>query len=441
MEPDTKKLKTNGTNSTTNGNEPATCQHIVTRKKRFCRITVANGEKYCGEHLPLKTDLCKDLKEPINKNHIRIACPLDPKHTVYEKNLAKHLKICNAKVTDQPVFIVPGLNSGPKSDHPENTDFKLSEISDNVIDSIIEKINIIYAKINIDDRIEELCLNHPLLENELKNETYGTETLKHLRQTSAILGYLDYFNLISDNTSYIEFGAGKGQVSFWLAQAITKQSNSNVLLIDKAALRHKKDNKLDESHTVERIRADISDFDIRRYELIQRSKQIVGVSKHLCGVATDFTIRCILNGNKQHANVKDSPKTIAFIIALCCHHRCNWQPFAGKEFFIQNNISEKEFVIITKMVGWAICGTGMSRERRKIIEEQSKHNQVFDERTETIQVLRDQRKEIGRKCKRLIDYARICFLEENGYKCLLKSYVDSTVTLENICLIATLKTN
>lgn len=436
-EPETKKQRT-GDESGKNG-EQQFCKHFVIRKKRYCRITVANGEEYCGEHLPLKTDETEQCKQPVNKKHIRIACPLDPKHTVYERNLAKHLKICNANVTDQPIYIVPGLNAGPKLEHNESTDFRLSEIDEDVIDKVIEKVNRIYAENSIDARIEELLLNHSLLESELSNEVYGSETLKHLRQTSAILGYLDHFKLLTDNTSYIEFGAGKGQVSYWLAQAIANNANSNVLLIDKASLRHKKDNKLDESHSVERIRADISDFDIHQYDLIQKSKQIVGVSKHLCGAATDFTIRCILNGNKEIPDAQNSPKTTAFIIALCCHHRCDWQPFVGKEFFIRNQVTPKDFVIITKMVGWAICGTGMSRERRKIMEEQKKNDEKLNEQsemTEITQSLRDKRREIGRKCKRLIDFARICFLEENGYSCLLKSYVDSNVTLENICLIA-----
>lgn len=435
-EPEMKKQKTDD-----EVKQQQMCKHFVIRKKRSCRITVANGEEYCGEHLPLKTDNSEGAKQPVNKNHVRVACPLDPKHTVYEKNLTKHLKICNANVTDQPNYIVPGLNAGPKLEEAENTDFRLSEIDEEVIESVIEKVNRIFAVSDIDARIEELLLSHPLLESELSNETYGAETLKHLRQTSAILGYLEHFKLLSDKTSYIEFGAGKGQVSYWLAQAITSNTDSNVLLIDRASLRHKKDNKLDESHSVERIRADISDFDIHRYDSIQKSKQIVGVGKHLCGAATDFAIRCILNGNKTLHDAQDNPKTIAFIIALCCHHRCDWQPFVGKEFFIRHHVTPKEFVIITKMVGWAICGSGMSRERRKVIEEQKKNDETSSdvlEQKEANQSLRDKRKEIGRRCKRLIDYARICFLEENGYTCLLKSYVDSSVTLENICLIALL---
>lgn len=81
----------------------------------------------------------------------------------------------------------------------------------------------------------------------------------------------------------------------------------------------------------------------------------------------------------------------------------------------------------------------MSRERRKQLEEknQATDNQI-DEGKEKDPMKRDrhERKEIGQKCKRLIDYARNQFLEQNGFKCSLKRFVSSDITLENICLVA-----
>lgn len=47
----------------------------------------------------------------------------------------------------------------------------------------------------------------------------------------------------------------------------------------------------------------------------------------------------------------------------------------------------------------------------------------------------EERQEIGRKCKRIIDMGRIKYLEESGYKCDMISYIKSDVTLENVCLI------
>lgn len=441
----------------------AACQFFVKRKKRYCRLTPAKNEIYCGEHLPVtqitKSETGTTSDDTTVKRNARVPCPLNPKHTVCARKLHKHLKICNSLVKNCPDYIVRGLNAGSDETAPNVGDFKLADIDADTIDKIIEKINRLYAMHNIDEKIVELTVTHPLLESELANDAYGHETLRHLIQTSTILGYLNHFQLFDDHTSYVEYGAGRGGLSYWLAKAIKTNypnSNSNVLLIDRTAVRYKKDNKLneDESHAVQRVRADIADFDISKHHQIQMAQKIVGLGKHLCGAATDFAIRCSIHGNNAaHAN-GTGPNTIAIILALCCHHRCEWKHLIGKEFFAENGISVKEFIIITKMVGWAICGTGMSRERRKEIEDRAKDD-ALDDATVASRVSNDgpalidgdgkrkrdrhERKAIGQKCKRLIDYARICHLEQNGFECSLKQYVSSDITLENICLVAILK--
>lgn len=439
-----------------------TCQFFVKRKKRYCRLTPAKNEIYCGEHLPV-TDLSQQsvnaqdsADDAAKKRNARVPCPLNPKHTVCARKLHKHLKICNSLVKNCPDYIVSGLNAGSEEIESNLADFKLTDVDAQTIDKIVEKINKLYAMYKIDEKIDELTASHPLLEPELSNNEYGHETLRHLIQTSTILAYLNHFQLFDDHTSYVEYGAGRGQVSYWLAKVIKNNypnSHSNVLLIDRAAVRYKKDNKLneDEAHAVQRVRADIADFDISKHHLIQTARKIVGLGKHLCGAATDFAIRCSIHGNNVAQANGNGPKTIAIIIALCCHHRCEWKHLIGKEFFIENEISVREFIIITKMVGWAICGTGMSRARRNEIEKKRNDASltISNDTNTTVQINGDadrqqpstkrdrhERKSIGQKCKRLIDYARIRYLEQNGFQCSLKKYVSSDITLENICLVA-----
>lgn len=52
------------------------CKHVVTRKKRFCRMEVKEGEEYCAEHIP-----SVDANNGTN-TELRIKCPLDPKQYV-----------------------------------------------------------------------------------------------------------------------------------------------------------------------------------------------------------------------------------------------------------------------------------------------------------------------------------------------------------------------
>lgn len=62
-------------------------------------------------------------------------------------------------------------------------------------------------------------------------------------------------------------------------------ARSCALLVDRASLRHKRDNKLRE-RTAERLRADLAHVALQRVPLVERCDAVVGLAKHLCGVAT-----------------------------------------------------------------------------------------------------------------------------------------------------------
>jgi len=47
------------------------CQYFVERKKRYCRMSVKKGRKFCGEHQSNNDGLIKIMDE-------RVICPLDP---------------------------------------------------------------------------------------------------------------------------------------------------------------------------------------------------------------------------------------------------------------------------------------------------------------------------------------------------------------------------
>ncbi|XP_055382315.1 tRNA:m(4)X modification enzyme TRM13 homolog [Condylostylus longicornis] len=411
-------------------NSVQTCNHYVSRKKRFCKMVVAKGKNFCGEHEPVKGD------GKTTNEDCRVVCPLDPKHTVYKRNLQKHLKICNSRMKDDyPTYIQLGVNNG--SSDTEDSDVllknfskstKLSESSEDVL-LLINKIEDIY-KTYIDGKVEKQILKHDILSEELNETTYGKQTIKHLAQTASLLGYLEEFGLIKNDTCFVEFGAGKGQVSYWLAKLLASRDSlnkTNVILIDRASLRHKKDNKIEDRSNIHRIRADISDVVLEKIETLRDMKHIVAIGKHLCGSATDLMLRCLLH-HKTDQN-------IFFIVSLCCHHKCTWQSFIGKDFLKFNGIGYQQFILMTKMVSWAVCGNGMSREKRQQLEvTKEDQNQVEGS---NLGISKDKKKEIGQMCKRILDYARFSYLQGKNYECNLKFYVPEETTLENVCLIGT----
>ncbi|XP_075148649.1 tRNA:m(4)X modification enzyme TRM13 homolog [Haematobia irritans] len=407
-----------------------TCSHWVKRKKRFCKMTVAKGKDYCGEHAPAIN--VEDGKSPEDQD--RIPCPLDGKHTVYKKNLQKHLKICNAKPkVDLPDYIRKNANAGQEEDYDRQTAeelkaIKLVELEDDEFYKVIEKVKELYKKY-VEGNIQTLNCNHKCMDEELANEEYGKESRKHLVQASALLGILEQEKTLQDSTSFVEFGAGKGQLAFYLSKLLENMKGSQVVLVDRMSLRHKKDNKIEDRSLVQRIRADIIDLCLDKLPALEACQNCVAVSKHLCGGATDLSLRCITQASQRLTDV--------IMIAVCCHHRCDWPTLVGKEFFRRHNVTPREFVIITKMVSWAICGTGMSRERRKALEEQNLSQAADTKDLQPNQRLSlAEREEIGFMCKRIIDYGRVEYLRQHSYAANLYYYVPKEVTLENVVLLA-----
>ncbi len=47
----------------------------------------------------------------------------------------------------------------------------------------------------------------------------------------------------------------------------------------------------------------------------------------------------------------------ALVLALCCHHRCDWQTYTGKDFFTELGLGAREFYLIASMTSWATCAT------------------------------------------------------------------------------------
>lgn len=214
--------------------------------------------------------------------------------TCFLSKLEKHLKVCNAKQDNLPTYIVKNINSGNEHDSVcaiETSQRQLSKIPIKEIKLVLTKITNIYNK-TIKETIQEKILASEILTNHLNdNPEFGATTRKHLVQTSSLLGHIDAAGLLAPATCYIEFGAGKGQLSYWVHQATAGLDGTSVMLIDRASHRHKMDNKLkigdpESNDRIHRIRADINDLDLDKVEVLGSVGKIVGLTKHLCGVAT-----------------------------------------------------------------------------------------------------------------------------------------------------------
>lgn len=114
----------------------------------------------------------------------------------------------------------------------------------------------------------------------------------------------------------------------------------------------------------------------------------VAFGKHLCGAATDFTLRscarerrrqlsqpaqqaaaeaaageaagaaengaAALPPNPRSGPIPSSGGVRGLAVATCCHHRCSWRHFVAQEVFTELGFSPQEFEAIVWMTGWAL---------------------------------------------------------------------------------------
>jgi tRNA:m4X modification enzyme len=82
-----------------------------------------------------------------------------------------------------------------------------------------------------------------------------------------------------------------------------EEGQSTFLLLDRKNVRNKVDQSLqgfsEKPPVVQRVVIDIKDLDLSKVECILRRddtrKKVVVLSKHLCGSATDITLKCLMN--------------------------------------------------------------------------------------------------------------------------------------------------
>jgi tRNA:m4X modification enzyme len=120
-----------------------------------------------------------------------------------------------------------------------------------------------------------------------------------------------------------------------LALADTLKPTCDIVLVDRAAVRHKADRELSKAPhcTFARIKSDIADVSLQRVTELQ-GKRIVAVSKHLCGGATDLALRAV----KIASTPGEGATAIdvhGIAIATCCHHRCTWDQYVSQAWFTE----------------------------------------------------------------------------------------------------------
>ncbi|XP_076976245.1 tRNA:m(4)X modification enzyme TRM13 homolog isoform X2 [Tamandua tetradactyla] len=260
------------------------CGYYLEKKKRFCRMVVAAGKRLCGEH----AGTAETEAEGENARK-RILCPLDPKHTVYEDQLAKHLKKCNSREKPKPDFFIQDINAGLKDETeiPEQL-VPISSLSEEQLQNLITKLR--KASEGLNSTLKNQIMSHPALYDALHDPKNGDSVTKHLKQQASILGNIEKLKLLGPRRCYVEFGAGKGKLSHWVDIALKDAEKVHFILVEKVTTRFKVEGKHRKKNSVfERLQIDIQHLCLNKIPvLIEEKLPVVGIGKHLCGVATVF---------------------------------------------------------------------------------------------------------------------------------------------------------
>ncbi|XP_066932241.1 tRNA:m(4)X modification enzyme TRM13 homolog [Clytia hemisphaerica] len=431
------------------------CGFFVKRKQRYCKMKPTKGNQFCAEHAQF------DKEQDEGEKRKRIPCPLDPKHSVFEDKLSSHMKKCNAtKKTNLPFFdknINIGINHYIRS---EKEKLRLYEVPIDELKNLIEKLRDIHKKvINLISQSENTTI-HQLLSNEIETQKdCGQNVKKHLVQQGSLIQILDDNEFFRHDVNVIEFGAGRGALSHWVQKAMSsKEGSQQYFLIDRQHNRNKLDcyhKGEDQGPNFQRLNIDIINLNLNKVDALVKDNgevsNILAIGKHLCGGATDLSLRCLLNDQNNKSNSsgeepseKRSKTTNKFrenlhgiLFALCCYHRCTWDTYVGLDFMQKHDVTPTQFHFMTKMATWSTCGFERRQHEDHIADDESDETNTLNEGKihHKLKFSIAEQEEIGHMCKLLIDYGRIQYIESRGFKPHLVKYISRDVTPENIALL------
>ena len=317
--------------------DPATCSLWLPQKRRYCRFVRVNGTEYCSHHVTTGKDGEAE----------RMPCPLDPSHSIFTRDLKRHLKICpkakQAAVEAQLPCFRRNCNVDETCAQVENPSYALEKGSTlrtsrgalPSVERILSLINVIrkayamHAQPAIIPDPPATC-DGEVQHTQEQSPSRGKKAEKHAMQHRGMLRELRTLCKGDESTVFVELGAGNGGLTSAVCEWAT---TSSFILVDwakpqkafDAALRGRGLSlaryKLDLRHFWMRGVPELgwdsraacaSDTDVEKASstdagapLMQctacdddgkqtASPTRVAIAKHLCGCATDFALRSIV---------------------------------------------------------------------------------------------------------------------------------------------------
>lgn len=192
------------------------------------------------------------------------------------------------------------------------------------------------------------------------------------------------------DATVIELGAGRGYTALLTAGALALRGvpAKSVVLVDRAAARHKADRTLRiwpmtnvPAPHVERVRVDLADVVLAGVTSLSTNVYIVG--KHVCGAGTDLSLVAAtrLLEIKNICNVRVA-------LAPCCRRLCAYDVFGdGAVVWKEMNVGEEQVAMLCRAAMWGLDAKHASEMAK-----------------------------VGRMCRSAVDAVRVEWLRRQGWQ-------------------------
>jgi tRNA:m4X modification enzyme len=303
---------------------------------------------------------------------------------------------------------------------------------------------------------------------------HNPESLKHRSQQASIVAHVEKLGAFSSAgppTSVIEFGAGSGFLSAAFRAAYSKETaHAKFFLVDRQTPSLRRGDKRivnikpvggdgdgdrigngdgDGSgsgsgdgggdgttettiNTVscERVRCDLADLcldgllqekgtvkDMNNAKEHTHHHSIVGIGKHLCGEATDLSLRCFASRGSYLA------------LAPCCYHRCRWETLCGRDILETAGLTRDIFQQALRL-----SPMDHNVENQDSIDGSRRADPALGNGCD--ESGRQLKREIAQTIIKLVNFARNEWLSKRGWSSRVVQYIQPSVTPQNLLLVA-----
>lgn len=382
------------------------CTYILPKKKRRCRMSVKHGEFLCVAHSGALPE-CPECHTHLSSN------------AALEKHLRKQL--CPAlrqrnRVETQPYFIADINTANFESPCGFSTSIApvVHESSSNIDHSQLTKL---IDRVLPQLQIPSLTETPPLPEapaiyatwSDPRDSTVKLEH-KHFPQIAALAARL--LNPPPTKVTIVDLAAGRAYTSLYVAHVLGIRSiPGSFIAIDRASSRLKADRSLRHLHTrhpsiekFQRITIDLRHLSLSGLAECTEAADVRIIGKHICGFGLDLALTA---ATRFAVETNRTTHSVRLVLACCCRKLCHRSLFSNQgSVWDYLNVDDSEFMSIKTAANWGL-----------------------DVAHSTEMAL------IGKKCRQLIDAARVNWLNAVGWDARLETY--TTASPENACIVAT----